>query len=225
MCIILFDRRLIAHREKVIKEGGVVTSPTHKTKVNQSLQTQSEEQQRRKAPPPPTTAETTTSSTVESVSVEPLDLAGVQLRDKGHVSLTRNRPKSEIYATRPAPPPPRRIDSLKPSLVSPSLNKISAINEESLVENKTTSEDARVPPNEKKNLEASNEVVDDNSSEEGTVEAVSPDTKKRIASYLSRAGHSLQIVEEDTTEEKPIQLPSEFPPEVAAEMIDVVRNR
>ena len=207
-----------------MKERGVVTSPTHKTKVNQSLKTQSEEQQRRKAPPPPATAETTTSSTVESVSVEPLDLAGVQLRDKGHVSLTRNRPKSEMYATRPAPPPPRRIDSLKPSLVSPSLNKISAINEESLVENKTISEDARVP-NEKKNLEASNEVIDDNSSEEGTMEAVSPDTKRRIASYLSRAGHSLQIVEENTTEEKPIQLPSEFPPEVAAEMIDVVRNR
>lgn len=207
-----------------MEERGVVTSPTHKTKAKQSLQTQSEEQQRRKAPPPPTTAETT-SSTVESVSVEPLDLAGIQLRDKGNVSLTRNRPKSEMYATRPAPPPPRRIDSLKPSLVSPSLDKITAINEESLVENKTPSDDAGVS-NEKKNIEASSEVIDDNSSEEGTVEAVSPATKKRIASYLTRAGHSsLQIVEENTTEEKPIQLPSEFPPEVAAEMIDVVRNR
>lgn len=208
-----------------MEERSIVTSPTHKTKAKQSLQTQLEEQQRRKAPPPPATAETTTSSTVESVSVEPLDLAGVQVRDKGHVSLTRNRPQSEMYASRPAPPPPRRTDSLKPALVSPSLNKISAINEESLIENKTPSEDDARVSNEKKDFEASNEVIEDNSSEEGTTEAVSPATKKRIASYLSRAGHSLQIVEENTTEEKPIQLPSEFPPEVAAEMIDVVRNR
>lgn len=154
---------------------------------------------RRKPPPPPTNSTPEPAPESElTESVEPLDLANVPLRDKSHLSSNASRPKSEVIPKRPAPPPPTRVDSLK------------------------VQQKVKPAPVERGSRESSS------SSSDGIPEAVSPNTKKRIASYLSRVnGGPLETVNEvkSPDSEKRIELPTEFATDIALELIDVVRNR
>ena len=86
--------------------------------------TNSPKRSRRRAPPPPADTSTadpapareeTTETIEESVALERLDLAGVELRSRscGSREGNQSRPKSEYVLRGPAPAPPRRLQSLQ----------------------------------------------------------------------------------------------------------------
>jgi hypothetical protein len=115
---------------------------------------------------------------------------------RNKVSSGQNRPKSEIIPKRTAPPPP---PARKESL-SPSAKKEPEVIRE--------------------------ESESSHSSDNELGEAVSPNTKRRVASYLNKIGASLETVEEMNLleVERKIELPTEFSTEMALELVDVVRN-
>ncbi len=204
-------RHLVAHRQSVLKPRGAnidtpITTDTPSSSSSDSyVSAQDKISPRRKAPPPPASDNQT----------EPLDLAGVERRPKTHLH-TEGRPKSDIYSIRPAPPPPTRGSSLasvsKPSVTESSSTTLSG-------GGKSTGKQS-LP-----NVKCSDSVNDDNlsiSSDGSSVGAggISPDTKRRISSYLNKAGSGLESVKEDRAE-----LPTEFPMELALELIDAVRDR
>ena len=197
----------------VARETSSSPSPSHKNK------------HRRKAPPPPQT------------TVEPFDLAGVQLREKeGEVAA--NRPQSEFImnVSRPAPPPPTRTVSLSKHTPSPS---------HSIKESERKEEEKMTRGGEKKSIDMAPQTeelrdsreqsaeCDDNSSQSSDsatlpVGAISPKTKQRLTSYLSRAGQSgnqLETLSESEGVAKRLNLPTEFSNDTALELIDVIRNR
>lgn len=169
---------------------------------------------RRKAPPPP------------GGCVEPLDLAGIQLREKvGEIEGgVNNRPKSEFIVNRPAPPPPTRTVSLKTGTTPPPAP---------IKEEQVKKEEKGVVDETRENREKSAECDDDNSSQssEGAtlpLGAISPKTKQRLTSYLNRVGqggNQLETLAETEGLARRLNLPTEFSNDLALELIDVIRNR
>ena len=201
-------RSLIEHRRSVVEnESSETPSTSSSTEQINS---------RRKPPPPPSERNLSNS---ELAKVKSLDLAGIRLRQKGEHHSSANRPKSE-FIVRPAPPPPRRVDSLssRSMIISTAVVKPSETLEE------ISEEEEKTQIEEQKTDHVSEEVMDDNLSQSsegsGVVSAISPDTKRRISSYLNRVGDVLE-----TVEEAKIELPSEFPTEMGVDMVDIVRNR
>ena len=162
----------------------------------------------RKAPPPPTQANHS-----QINSAEHLDLAGtVQLRNKSNISGGGDRPKSEFVIKRPAPPPPARIDSLKTK------------SQDKKPSPATTSPPLGVNVEEEK-IDRESRESSTSSDDTPIAGAVSPDTKRRVASFLSRAGVTLETVEEVKSPDKKIDLPTDFSTDIALELIDVVRDK
>ena len=156
----------------------------------------SSEQARRKAPPPPGT------------EVDSLDLAGVERRQKIQ-SHSGGRPKSDIDSIRPAPSPPKRHDSLG-TKIQP--------------KNKTKNPPKIVKPSDNNNDDNQSESSDGSVGGVAGVGGISPNTTRRINSYLNRAGTDKENGLESVEESK-IELPTEFPTELGVELIDVVRER
>lgn len=92
---------------------------------------------------------------------------------------------------------------------------------ETVSENETVQLVTNAPGNE--NLEVLGEGFDDTSSlsseGSGLVSAISPATKRRVTSFLSKAKEPLETVQEKT-----VELPSDFPPELCAEMVETMRE-
>ena len=203
-------RSLIEHRRSVVENESSET-PSSTSSSTEKINS------RRKPPPPPPSERNLSNS--ELAKVKSLDLAGIRLRQKGEHHSSENRPKSE-FIVRPAPPPPRRVDSLssRSMIISTAVVKPSETLEE------ISEEEEKTQIEEKKTDNVSEEVMDDNLSQSsegsGVVSAISPDTKRRISSYLNRVGDVLE-----TVEEAKIELPSEFPTEMGVDMVDIVRNR
>ena len=202
-------RSLIEHRRSVVGNKSSETSSLTSSSIE-------EINSRRKPPPPPSERNLSSS---ELAKVKSLDLAGIRLRQKGEHHSSENRPKS-LFIVRPAPPPPRRVDSLssRSMIISTAVVKPSETLEE------ISEEEEKAQIELKKTDHLSEEVMDDNLSQSsegsGVVSAISPDTKRRISSYLNRVGDVLE-----TVEEAKIELPSEFPTEMGVDMVDIVRNR
>ena len=205
-------RHLLAHRQGVIKSHGAnrdtpISSVTPSSSSSDSfVSAQDKMSPRRKAPPPPASDNKT----------ESLDLAGVERRPKTHPQ-TEGRPKSDIYSIRPAPPPPARGSSLA------SLSKSSATEIPESSSTKINDGDKSTVKQSLTSVKFSDSVNDDNvsvSSDGSGVGGISPDTKRRISSYLNKAGSGLESVQEDK-----VELPTEFPMELALELIDAVRDR
>ena len=203
ICSIVHIRQLVAHRQSVVKEHGL-DEGREGTPSDSSGDDMS--QPRRKAPPPPS----------GTSRVEPLDLAGVQKREKTHTASSQGRPKSDVFAVRPAPPPPKRHESLESTAQltkSSSSDKNSGNNSSGDIEK------------EKPTMKRSDSANDDNMSvsSDGSVGAggISPNTKRRINTYLNTAGTGLESVKEDTK----LELPTEFPTELGLELVDIVRER
>ena len=176
---------------------------------------------RRKAPPPP------------GGCVEPLDLAGIQLREKvGEIEGgANNRPKSEFIVNRPAPPPPTRTVSLKTGTTPPPTGTTPP--PAPIKEEQVKKEEKGVVDETRENREKSAECDDDNSSQssEGAtlpLGAISPKTKQRLTSYLNRVGqggNQLETLAETEGLARRLNLPTEFSNDLALELIDVIRNR
>lgn len=140
-----------------------------------------------------------------SGNTEPLDLAGVKYRDNKSRLVQQTRPQSEIIIKRPAPPPPARTVSLKLNEITP-----------------TKATPTTATPIERDSREGSS---DSNSSNELPVGAISPNTKKRLASYLTRVGEASSNQLETVQERSGVKLPTEFSTELTKDMIDVIRNK
>ncbi len=194
-------RHLVSHRQSVIKEHGIKeTTPIDDTSVT------AVQSPRRKAPQPP------------SNKVDSLDLAGVERRETTQTH-TKGRPKSDIYTvTAQVPSPPKRHDSLsksKDTIVKPLDNTPLKPLDNTIVKRSDKETDG-------------NHSVSSDGSVGGVADVggISPNTTRRINSYLNRAGTGIGTgMRLESVEETKIELPTEFPSEIGIELIDVVRER
>ena len=221
---------------------------------------------RRKAPPPPDTTSTvnstqaekeTTKVPEETSSLERLDLAGVELRSRSSAgeNTRQTRPKSEYVLRGPAPPPPRRLQSLQKSETDVTLKPAASSTGQVIVEEKEEEdEEVEKDKEEEKETVTSQDTVPQTSAErvEETelnpkpeeVEEKEEECVKVQDKETAEEGASVQPTSTDTVQELDTQsnrivekqrslssgkehepLPTEFPLELGTEMVELVRSR
>lgn len=212
------NRALEDHRRKVLQDNGRDSPSTGKKSKNH----------RRKPPNPPSSANH------HSDEITSLDLVGLKKREKG-THHSPSRPKSEFIPVRSAPLPPARCDSLKrltndnqqqqitdkpkdgsmPDAISPATRK----RLDTYLS--TTSQPLNTDPGMGSMLDklaaAQALITSTSSAQQSTNSAQNP-----TSSAQPLTSHPFRLVTENETG---VKLPTEFEPEMAAEIIDLVRNR